>query len=326
MTKSDIFRDIFGDVLNKYGFTYKKQEFIRIWGDNILQMVRLETSSPAYEFEGTIVPMGFVADSCGKFGFDNTIATNSLGRGFTLRFNNFEGFPYTNVSVDDNPYKDESKRCIIRSLIPYVKGKVSDETIIANMKKAAELFEQQYLPIYDSIKDFASYFEWKAKTSRRDNWFFGVKDFSSKELAYKAYLDGNCAFGVEYLFNKLYDEFFGKLKTVFGDWELYDYPALYGEGENQEDDIDEEEIEFLKEMGCPPEVYSKDKITAKNVEEKLVNTKDQIDIYKSFLKKTYGPFWDSLKSGDFSWAAAEFEKEQALVYEKLKEVYPKAFK
>ena len=107
MKKTKIFEDAFSEVLKPHGFVYKNKTFIRVIGENIVQSLFLEASSPMYSFEMNIAPAATMAIERGRTFFES-MKKEFRGR-FTLRFNNFAEFPHISYIEDgySHALKDE---------------------------------------------------------------------------------------------------------------------------------------------------------------------------------------------------------------------------
>ncbi len=290
-----------------------------MWGDNIVQAIKLETTSPSYSFEANIAPAGAITFTRNekfnnnRFSFEQCLYTNDLARLFTLKFNNFKEFPHVVESRTILPYKNPADQEILRSPDHHIKGENDNETI-ENIQKAAELFVRDYLPAFDSVTDFNSYIKWKAEVINNNNLYGGVL-FSYMDLLYKAYLDGDCSFGVDYLIQKQQRTALYVLKRCFGDWEKINLAEHYKRND--------EFIKEMEEMGVP---IGQSLFGPAYVEECLVEAKKEIEENNDYYQRTYKLFWDSVKKGDFSWVENKWEEETAFVLETLKEFIPKLIK
>ena len=312
MKKTKIFQEAFSDILIPQGFIYKNKTFIRVIGENIVQSLYLESSSPMYSFDLNLAPAATLTYPRGRYLFQ-TMKREFRGE-LPLKFNNFSGFPYVTWSTDGyiEAMKEPEADGIRYSPLEYKDGQ-DPEACIANMQKAAEVFEKDYLPILNATTDFNSYLKF------RETYFNDITLFLNKgrmlsplALSYKAYLDGNSKYGVEYLRNCTKTDFVMTLKRLFEDWECYDLEKFYKMAE-------ESDIELVREFGLDEERIRH--FSPSFAERKLDSAKNII--YQDDLGKKYESFWERVYTNDFSDVVEQWADEEKFVLDLIKEAFPK---
>ena len=176
----------------------------------------MESFTPDYRFELNLAPAASLRGKTPRPIFQ-TMKMQFRGEHW-LGFNNFAGFPYviggtmdyiTNVCKNPENIKERY------NLEHYIEGR-EPEKCIANMQKAAELFARDYLPILNTTTDFNSFLKFRETYFEDETLFLGrIKpQLLALELSYKAYLDGNSKYGVEYLRNYSKSDFVQILKVL----------------------------------------------------------------------------------------------------------------
>ena len=70
MKKTKIFQETFSDILKPQGFVFKNKTFIRVVGENIVQSLFLEATSPSYAFEMNLAPAATLTIPRGRIFFE----------------------------------------------------------------------------------------------------------------------------------------------------------------------------------------------------------------------------------------------------------------
>lgn len=310
MKKTKIFQEAFSDILIPQGFIYKNRTFIRVIGENIVQSLYLESSSPMYSFELNLAPAATLTSPTHLF---QNMKREFRGL-YALGFNNFSEFPH--VTWQGRSYemalKDPQKDGEIYYPEEYIEGKWV-ERCIANMEKAAELFKRDYLPILDATTDFNSYLKFREAYLEDKTLFFGRVKYplTSFELLYKAYLDGNSKYGVTYLKNYEKWNFIKILKGQFADWEIYDFEKFFKLAE-------EMDMEFV---GYGFDEDRVRRFSPAFVEKTLAEVESII--YSGRFDIGYDDFWDCVYTNDFSNVPKQWAAEEELVLNLIKEAFPK---
>ena len=305
MKKTKIFQDAFSDVLKPHGFVYKNKTFIRVIGENIVQSLYLEASSPMYSFELNLAPAATMAIKRGRMFFESM--KKEFRGALRLNFNNFSEFPYVDYIEDGTNYalKSGVPKETRYFPTPYVDG-TDSEKCIANMQTAAEIFVRDYLPILDKTVDFDSYIEFTEAYLHNDALFSGeIKpSLNWLELAYKAYWDADSGYGVEYLRKTTEDKAVWILKNNFGDWDKYDFELYYQ----------------TSAEGCQ---HSSRLLTPSFLEKRLDFVKNAIYSSAETQQREYKPFWDCVYTNNFNDIARQWAEEEKFVLDLIKEAFPK---
>lgn len=210
MTLSSAFEEAFKELMQKHKFVFKQNTFFRIRGENIVQALCVKEVYPTYCFCINIVPVAFVRSQPMGVFFEHRLREMTWAEYLTLSFDGYRDFPHTNGCRP----------------VPHISGQTDAQTA-ANMAKAAELFEAKYLPWFEKVSDFHSYFDWITNPKTKEG-ASGCFRLSGTELMYKAYLDESSEYGTKYLFNVLKEDFVSSLKLGFGDWNSESFCDNYG--------------------------------------------------------------------------------------------------
>lgn len=316
MKKTKIFQDAFSDVLKPHGFIYKNRTFIRVIGENIVQSLYLEASSPMYSFELNLAPAATMAIKHGRMFFEATMKKEFRGA-LKLNFNNFSEFPY--VEYIEDGYNIALKNGVSKDITyfpaEYIEGKEVEKCIV-NMQKAAELFVKLYIPILDAVTDFDSYIVFTENYLQDESLFSGKLKPSLNwlELAYKAYCDASSGYGVEYLRKSTIDKAVRILKNEFVDWEKYDIAQYYKQRE-------ESDMELVQMFGFDEENVVR--FSPQCIEKALEEAKCAIESIPEQEEQLYKPFWDCVYTNDFNDIARQWAEEEKFVLDLIKEAFPK---
>ncbi|MBE6533950.1 MAG: hypothetical protein E7678_03150 [Ruminococcaceae bacterium] len=315
MKKTKIFQETFSDILKPQGFVFKNKTFIRVVGENIVQSLFLEATSPSYAFEMNLAPAATLTIPRGRIFFE--LMKREFRGKYNLSFNNFSEFPYVSSGGDYYRFalKNPEDEKISNSPIAYIEGKEVEKTI-ANFQKAAEVFERDYLPILNATTDFESYLKFRENCFKDESLFSGrVKPpLNHLELSYKAYLDGNSKYGVEYLRNVTKEKFLSILKNRFFDWELYDFETYY-------EYVGKEDEEDAEKFGFPENLIRR--FSPSFVEKNLASVQNAVNNPDSYEQMLYEPFWERIYSNDFSDIPQQWADEERFVLDLIKETFPK---
>ena len=175
-----IFKDAAYERMTRHGFIHQSNVFIRILGGEIVQAVTVKPITN-YEITAAIFPL---CDPPVELFWD--IKKPYWAENIELTFNGFSDFPHTEWVGT------------IRSLSLYLsKDEKYFSYTVENLRKAAELLEEFYIPRFDRIWDIDSYLEWAD---------IGHKDYAricrrvgDNSLLYKACSDGNFDWVDEYV-------------------------------------------------------------------------------------------------------------------------------
>lgn len=315
MKKTKIFQDAFSEVLKPHGFVYKNKTFIRVIGENIVQSLFLEASSPMYSFEMNIAPAATMAIERGRTFFESM--KKEFRGEHRLGFNDFSEFPYVDYIEDGfgSALKDGVENDITYFPAEYIEGK-EVEKCIANMQKAAEVFERDYLPILNETVDFDSYIYFIETSLQDRSLFMGKRKpiLNWMVLSYKAYCDGNSKYGVEYLRRSSVDKAVDILKNQFVDWEKYDLGKYYQQRE-------EADMELVQMYG-----FAEDRVlrfSPQCIEKALDDSKSAIESIPDEQNRIYKPFWDCVYTNNFNDIPRQWADEEKFVLDLIKEAFPK---
>lgn len=187
-----IFKDVFYDIMARHGFIHQGNVFIRIVGEDIVQAVTIKPIS-SYFITAAIFPMYLPCN-----GFDESYVGSKKpywAEDKHLTFHGFVDFPHTHIIT----YLDgDTKKKMFQPTPFFDKENYLSDTI-ENLKKAAEIMETFYIPQFDKIVDFNSYFEWINTPLQERSFLCGREIITAESLVYKSYIDGNFDFGRAYI-------------------------------------------------------------------------------------------------------------------------------
>ena len=212
----------------------------------------------------------------------------------SLCFDGYKDFPHKNKIT----YPDG--RAPRYSLPPYLNRPEFITMAEENLKKAAEIMEELYIPQFDKIVDIKSYLAWRLMSVEEKS----VRVYSlisPRLLGCAAYLDGNFEFGNKYIDDQRTAYIAKKQK----EWE---------EAE-EENNSEEYRQEFFEMTGEWPAKFDYEKEMAKVI----------YDIDNRILKE-YDIFREWSKNNDVSWVPEFIETENKKVLDLLKKRYSKLAK
>ena len=187
-----IFKDVFYDTMTRHGFIHQGNVFIRITGEDIVQAVTIKPIS-SYFITAAIFPMYLPCSNFDESYVDSKKPYWAEDR--HLAFHGFVDFPHTQCI---NRLESDTKKKMFFPTPFFNKENYLSDTI-ENLKKAVEIMETFYIPQFDKIVDFNSYFEW-INTPLQERSFLGGREIITPEaLVYKSYIDGNFDFGRAYI-------------------------------------------------------------------------------------------------------------------------------
>ena len=287
-----LFKEIFNDTMTRHGFVHQGNVFLRINGENIIQAVTVQALI-GYEICASICPAHDVWEKYSIWEKQLSSKRPYWAEYGRLCFKGFEDFPHKNCIRN-------SDGSIYYTLYPYLPKKDDYfKRTVENLEKALEYMENFYIPQFDKIVDFESYFDWITSDWKERS----ISDFmiTSLDLSYKAYIDGNFDWGRQFLENehKAYEEETVKSIKSYIAWQSSDEylknQKIYGNTSSKMD----YETEYNKRMSHYNRVFS----------------------------ERFGKFIESAEKNDVSWIP-DFVKERsetalALLkdkYSKLKKV------
>ncbi len=282
-----LFKDAFYDVMTRHGFIHQGNAFIRIVGEDIVQAVTIKPLT-GYDIDVLIFPAYFIPNDK-KYYFKNGLKDSKpyWVEDNSLWFKGFVDFPHKARS--GNLPNGEAFYC----LDPYLKKREDYvQKTIENLAKAAEVMEEFYIPQFDKIVDFSSYFAWKA-TDRHKKSVYGDDSFSDVELIYKAYLDGNFSWGKNYLDN------------------------LYK-------DHKEKETNRITRYLAWQETWPEEKKTYYHMMKDFdTEYKESMDLFIEMTNTTYKKFYESIEKNDTSWIVDYIKEQKEFTYSVLRARYSK---
>lgn len=303
MTLVSLFKEKFGFLTN-FGFNYKKGTYYRIWGESILQSVSINATNHYYEFRGTISPLGCLSRANPQ-ALKLSVETGNVFKEISLTFNGFKDFPHVDIMTS---FRGKGDSIQYRFPVFYCKGK-NDDLVTENFEVAANIFQEEYLPIYDSVYDFSSYFEWITLLVDSEEILFRVRGLfapiSYMTLSYKAYLDEECGYGLKYIADMHHKKIIDSFKGQFGDWEK-DGIAERCRFVDKADELD-------------PDVVDLYSITPASVQRWLENAKEAADSGYDRILEEYRIFLNGVKDCDFSWVPEKYKEEENLAITVLRE-------
>lgn len=293
-----IFKDVFYETMTRHGFIHQGNVFIRINGKDIVQAVTIKPII-GYDITAAIFPLYLPCK-----GFNNKYVLPKKpywAEDRILSFHGYADFPHVNCSE----WIEKGIERRTYSLTPFFNKDEFLSDTIENLQKAAEIMETFYIPQFDKIVDFDSYFEW-INIPIKERALRSVEIITAETLVYKSYLDGNFDWGNEYIDN---------LRIINAEqiWEMLKCYKKYDNKKFLEQDFAEDVLRRLK---INKSISEFDFLPAKF-------TRNCEDFENRVLADRYREFFDSAANNDSSWIIEYLDNNRKRTAEVLKSTYSK---
>ena len=300
-----IFRETFSETMLSHGFIYKNGVFIRVLEGEIVQALTVKSPyGHAYSFILSVFPIWLYRYNLFWTRETDISKPGAWEEGNEMTFNMYENFPYT----DD--FHTITGVLYRRSPINYyANDSESAKQVYANFQYAAEATKTLYFPILDKIRNFDNYVLWRHKETTLFSSTF-LKYFIPVELlGYKAHVDGSPCWGIEQHKKDMRLFLHEKLLSFVGSSLKFE--------------------EILPDKGVAlvhrwVEDYTNQKVSLFE-KSKLSEWAYQIlQQYENDSRKgRRARFWESVETGDFSWAVDYHDECLKEGTDLLKKSYPR---
>lgn len=292
-----IFKDAFYDVMTRNGFIHQGNVFLRVNGGCILQAVTVKPIT-GYEVVAAIFPL-FDASSHNTYfqsNLDEPLGSKPYwAEDITLHFRAGDGFPYA-TKYTATPIDGERE---FAQYAPFFNKEPYRSMAIANLQRAAEVMEEEYIPQFNAIYDLDSYLSWLTMSEINLDISRGRRTWvSARLLGCKSYYDGDFTYALHYTDAYLKAEIERAEKEV---------------QRSIETDRDEKLRQAIYEASGERTPYL-DYDT--ELRKKLAGA-------RSGYNYIYGPLFEWIKNNDVSWVPAYMENETAHAKKLLKDRYSK---